>query len=453
MSENEEIFRQNSAAVYAAAEADANRFNLISLVVLSGIAVLAEGLNDLGVFVVDPRVMQPSMAVALILFLIPLLLWVTARDRKRRLEDPRFKFIIIFSVFGGIAVVATALSFHAILLLVVPGVMAGQYRDQRRLFLWILIGTVLLIPMGVYGGLFFGVPDRNLLKGVAGDGYISFAERMAVATPDRLWEIFLHHALPRFLCVLAIDLLLSGIPRRNTRMTEQLAVMAERVHREMEERNEIQSHVIEALASVIETRDEGTGDHVERTKAYVDMILREMAGDDAFRDRLTPAEIEEIRNAAPLHDVGKIAISDTILLKPGRLTDKEFDRMREHTVIGGKMIRSILSGIDSPSLLKHAEEIAVSHHEKWDGSGYPCGLAGEDIPLSARVMAVADVFDALVSRRVYKEPIPPEAALDTILAESGTHFDPEIIRVVRGMRKELLDAARSPVTQIRNDRK
>ena len=188
------------------------------------------------------------------------------------------------------------------------------------------------------------------------------------------------------------------------------------------------------------------GEHVIRTKQYVGMIARQMQKDDQYKAFLTDHTILEIENAAALHDVGKIAVSDLILLKPGRLTPEEFEEIKKHSTKGGQVIRNIFSTFeDDAAFLKIAEDIAVSHHEKWNGTGYPAGLKGEEIPLPARIMAVADVFDALVSVRVYKPAMTPEAALDLIVSESGSHFDPDIIRVVSGMRRELIDAANTPV--------
>ena len=170
-----------------------------------------------------------------------------------------------------------------------------------------------------------------------------------------------------------------------------------------------------------------------------------MLSDPRFRESLSDADIDRIENAAPLHDVGKIAVSDTILLKPGRLTPEEFDAMKVHTTKGGNMIKTLFDGMKDAEFLRTAEEIAVSHHEKWNGLGYPDGKKGEDIPLSARIMAVADVYDALVSCRVYKPAMKPEAALDIMFEESGSHFDPAIMEAVGRIRQELIDAANAPV--------
>ena len=214
-------------------------------------------------------------------------------------------------------------------------------------------------------------------------------------------------------------------------MLTRQAVLAAKVRTEMESRNATQSHVIEDLAAMIESRDTGNDEHVGRTKKYVGRLTRAMQNDPAFRDEITDHLIDEIENAAPLHDVGKIAISDTILLKPGKLTKEEFEIVKTHTTKGSEMIRRIFSNLDDPHFLEIAEEIALSHHEKWNGTGYPEGLSGTDIPLPARIMAVADVYDALISERVYKKAMDPKDALQVLYSESGEHFDPDIIRILK----------------------
>ena len=433
-------------ALYIAAEEEANRFNLICLGILCLLMAITEVLNELGVFTASVDVMRPSAAVGFLFFTLPGIV-AFVHDRARRDREPlrrhdAFKFFILVCVYLGIAVLCITLTLHTVLLMALPPILAAQYRDQKRLIAWTLAASVLLVPVGVYGGFFFGMPDRNLLKGLTDAEAAVLANRLVVATPKRMVELFTHYTLPRLLCIIAIDLLASGIPRRTGRMLSRQAELSREVQAEMTRLNELQSHVIEDLAAVIETRDEETGNHVARTKKYVGMIARALQRDPAWQGKLTDADVEEMCTAAPLHDVGKIAISDTILLKPARLTDEEFAVMKSHTTRGGKMIRRIFSNLEDPAFLKRAEEIAVSHHEKWDGSGYPAGLKGEEIPLSARIMAVADVYDALVSKRVYKKPIAPEAALDLIESESGTHFDPELVRVVHTLRPELIAAAK-----------
>ncbi|MBR2697353.1 MAG: HD domain-containing protein [Clostridia bacterium] len=317
--------------------------------------------------------------------------------------------------------------------MVLPGIFAAQYPGQRRLLKWVVLGSVLLVPLGVYGGFFFGVVDLNLFSGMVGKGVLPLEDRLAVCPPSRYLSLFFHYVIPRYLALIIIELLLFGIGKRNAEMTAKQVELVNKASAEMRKRNDLQGMVIEKLSSVIESRDENTGEHVVRTKNYVGILAREMAKDVVFRDQLNEELIVEIESAAPLHDIGKIAVPDAILLKPGKLTPEEFDIIKEHTTKGGAMIRTLFSEMEDTVFLRLAEEITVSHHEWWDGSGYPKGLCGSDIPLAARIMAVADVYDALVTDRVYRKAMRREDALDIIYHESGTHFDPDIIRILKGI--------------------
>ena len=191
----------------------------------------------------------------------------------------------------------------------------------------------------------------------------------------------------------------------------------------------IQDVTIHAMASLAETRDNETGNHIRRTQNYVKLLAQHLQFHPNYTHFLNmDGVIETLFKSAPLHDIGKVGIPDAILLKPGRFEPYEFEIMKSHPELGKKTILQAESelGIDVP-FLQYAKEIAYGHHEKWDGSGYPQGLSGEDIPISARLMAVADVYDALISRRVYKEGMPHEQAVQIILDGKGTHFDPHII--------------------------
>lgn len=182
---------------------------------------------------------------------------------------------------------------------------------------------------------------------------------------------------------------------------------------------------INRLVIAAEYRDEDTGDHIVRMAAYSALI--------AERSGLPPEEVEQIYMAAPMHDVGKIGIPDHILLKPGKLTPDEFETIKSHTLIGGR----ILGGSQS-DLLHMAKEIALTHHEKWNGQGYPKGLAKTEIPLAGRIVAIADVFDTLTSRRPYKEPFSVEKGVEILTQERGEHFDPEFTDVFLANMDEVL---------------
>ena len=186
--------------------------------------------------------------------------------------------------------------------------------------------------------------------------------------------------------------------------------------------------IIEAMGEMAEYRDPETGSHIHRTREYVLLLAETLAARGHFTDTLTPDYIALLHKSAPLHDIGKVAIRDSILLKPGKLTDEEFTEMQAHTLFGEEAIANLEQMAGHPtSFLSCAKEIAGSHHEKYDGSGYPRGLAGEDIPLAGRIMAVADVYDALISKRVYKEAMEHDRALSIMREGRGRHFDPLIL--------------------------
>ena len=200
------------------------------------------------------------------------------------------------------------------------------------------------------------------------------------------------------------------------------------VQEKSEQINKLQSGLILVLADVVESRDHTTGDHIRKTAAYVKVILEQMRRDGLHPDILTDQYIDDVVQSAPLHDIGKISVPDAILNKPGKLTDEEYAQMKNHTTAGSDIIARTMKIVSEDSgYLTEAKNLAAYHHERWDGTGYPCGLKGEEIPLSARVMAVADVFDALVSRRSYKSARSVESVLEIIRDGSGKHFDPEVV--------------------------
>jgi len=205
------------------------------------------------------------------------------------------------------------------------------------------------------------------------------------------------------------------------------AYLSAEVERRTAEISALQDVTVVAMASLAETRDNETGNHIRRTQLYIKELAEKLQGHPKFAHYLTDEQIRILVRSAPLHDIGKVGIPDRILLKPGRLDHEEFEIMKTHTTIGRDAIADAERAMPFKSVfLQCAREIALSHQEKWDGSGYPEGLIGEEIPISARLMAVADVYDALISKRHYKEPMSHEEALAIIAEGSGTHFDPVI---------------------------
>jgi putative two-component system response regulator len=213
-------------------------------------------------------------------------------------------------------------------------------------------------------------------------------------------------------------------------LENQNAFLENEVQRRTREVQMIQNVTMMAMGSLAETRDNETGNHIRRTQHYVQLLANNLKPLPKFNSFFDDVTIELLFKSAPLHDIGKVGIPDRILLKPGKLTPEEFEIMKTHATLGRDAITAAEKLLDTPSsFLRFAREIAYSHHEKWDGGGYPEKLAGDNIPISGRLMAIADVYDALISRRVYKPPFPHSHALEIMREGRGTHFDPDMLDV------------------------
>ena len=199
----------------------------------------------------------------------------------------------------------------------------------------------------------------------------------------------------------------------------------------------MQHDIIVSMANVIESRDGTTGEHVKRTSKYTMLLAEKMIERGLYAEELTVQLLESMRNGSPLHDIGKITIPDSVLTKPGKLTVEEYDIIKTHAKAGADMIRDNMSQMVSEDFLKVACDMAQYHHEKWNGKGYPEGLKGEEIPLTARILAVTDVYDALVSERQYKKGMTIDEAFAIMEKDRGENFEPEILDVFFGLRDEL----------------
>lgn len=199
----------------------------------------------------------------------------------------------------------------------------------------------------------------------------------------------------------------------------------------------LQYRTIVGMANLIEGRDEDTGEHVKRTSWFVDRIARKLDEKGVYRDEIDDEFLENLWKAAPLHDIGKIKVPDAILKKPGKLTAEEFEIMKSHAAQGGQIVYETMDGIEERQYIEMAHDVAKYHHEKWNGTGYPEALSGETIPLCARIMAVADVFDALTSKRCYKPAMSIEEAFQVIEESAGSHFDPIVAEAFLELRPEV----------------
>jgi putative two-component system response regulator len=210
---------------------------------------------------------------------------------------------------------------------------------------------------------------------------------------------------------------------------------------------DLQNTVLSTVAEMVEFRDDVTGSHVDRTQQYLKLLVDQMMEDKIYEEITSTWDLEFLIRSALLHDVGKIAIGDTILNKRGKLTPEEFEEMKRHVPVGVDAIERIENHTGESSFLYHARIIAGTHHEKWDGTGYPVGLRGKDIPLEGRLMAIADVYDALISERPYKSPFSTEEAARTIESGRGAHFDPVLVDVFQKVADRFAEIARSCAEQ------
>jgi len=203
----------------------------------------------------------------------------------------------------------------------------------------------------------------------------------------------------------------------------------------------VQDVTMESMGTLAEYRDPETGGHIKRTRDYVKLLAIHLKNHPKFKDTLDDETIESLYKSAPLHDIGKVGVPDEILLKPGKLNDAEFEIMKKHATYGQETIAIQENKIGFDSFLHYADEIAATHHEKYDGSGYPKGLKGDDIPISGRLMALADVYDALISKRVYKPPFSHNKAIQIIKEGRGSHFDPDIVDAFLELEDEFREIA------------
>lgn len=226
------------------------------------------------------------------------------------------------------------------------------------------------------------------------------------------------------------------LQNQTNQMQEIIDNKTKELSEELYHEKNIEEHILLTLAEICETRDTESGLHNKRTALYVNIIAKEL---QKKYTNITDEFVDLITQAAPLHDFGKIAISDVILNKPAKLTLNEFEQIKLHTIKGYDMIDKVFGSIYDDKIVLIAKNIAYYHHEKWDGSGYPQGLKGDTIPLEARIMAVADVFDALISKRCYKEAFDVDEAFRIIYSEKGKHFDPHIVDAFMNQQKEIMD--------------
>ena len=217
--------------------------------------------------------------------------------------------------------------------------------------------------------------------------------------------------------------------RRTIELEDYRKGLEAMVEAQLQRITQLQQDIIITMANLIESRDGTTGEHVKRTSQYVDVLVNKLIKKNIYKEELNAELVNCIKKATPMHDIGKITVSDIILQKPGRFTDEEYSIMKSHSLAGRQLIQENISKMVDSKFVEVASDIAAYHHEKWNGGGYPEGLKGEEIPLSARIVAIADVFDALVAKRQYKEGMSPEEAIGIMEKDRGISFEPVLLDV------------------------
>lgn len=361
-------------------------------------------LNILGIFIIDQTAMTVAYFISAVLLLSPLII--------NKIIDPtakwlKYLYVLLTGLF--IFVITTTLTYHVVLIYAYPIAIAGMY-FCKKLINTSIIMTIIFTVCGQFCGFFLNWrPDYNFTN---------------------LRSLILFSILPRLLTLISFAALLQLLTKRTSKLLEEDAENYDQLvlyNRDM----------IYGFANLVENRDENTGGHIKRTSIYVRLLAEELQKENVYSDVINEEFINCISTVAPLHDVGKIAIPDSILQKPGRLTDEEFEIMKSHSARGGKIIKETFAHIGDENHKEMAYNVARYHHEKWNGRGYPEGLSGKDIPLPARIMAIADVFDAVSEKRCYRDAMPLEKCFSIIEEGRERDFDPVLVDAFLNIRDEV----------------
>lgn len=374
-------------------------------------------LNVLGIFVIDKPVMTAAYLIGAVFLLLPAILNGLCGTSAKYLK---YLYVLFADLF--LLVITSTLTYHVVVIYAYPIAIAGLYFSQKLT----KISTAVTLAVTVSGQFIAFFTGRNNDKNFL--------------TLDRL---LLFSVLPRFLTLLSLAALFLLLTKRTSKLLSEDADNYEHLVCHNQE-------MICGFATIVENRDENTGGHIKRTSVYAELLARELQQMGKYTDILTDEFIECLATVAPLHDIGKVAVPDNILCKPGKLTDEEFEIMKSHSVKGGKIIREVFIHSYDEYYREMAYDVARYHHEKWNGKGYPEGLSGNDIPLAARIMSVADVFDAVSEKRCYRDAMPMEKCFEIISEGSGRDFDPILAEAFLNIREIVIEARENSMVIVNN---
>lgn len=361
-------------------------------------------LNVWGVFEIRAWVMNTAYFGSCVILLFPTLFTFILK-----VEKPYVKYINVIGAALFVTLLSVTLTYHVVVIYVYPIAIASLY-FSKKLNILATVLTVIGVSVGQLAAFYLDtLQDDNF----------------TVLFDTLLWGI-----VPRAMVLTAMAIIFTMLCGRTVALLTRLTKTAEGLaiyHEEM----------VMGFATLVENKDGSTGGHIKRTTEYVKLLAEELRKRGHYKETLTKAYIKNLCMAAPMHDIGKIAVPDVILQKPGRLTEEEFTQIKLHAENGGRIIQETFGHLQNEEYTKIAYEVARFHHEKWNGRGYPEGLKRKEIPLSARIMAVADVFDAISEKRCYRDAMSMDQCFDIILEGSGQDFDPIIAEVFLDCREQV----------------
>lgn len=361
-------------------------------------------LDVIGIFVVNLKIMTIAYLGSSVLLLLPTLL---VNLLKQDASYIKYINVIVATVFT--TLLSITLTYHVVVIYVYPIAIASLYFSKQLN----IIATGLTVV-----GVSIGQIAAFYMDTLQDDNFLT------------LDYVLLFGILPRALVLIAIAAIFTMLSSRTASLLTALLEKEEQVshsHNEM----------VMGFATLVENKDGSTGGHIKRTSTYVRLLAEELRNRGIYREELTDDYLENLYRAAPMHDIGKISVPDVVLQKPGKLSEEEFKIIQKHTIKGGDIIKETFGHLENEKYTQMAYEVARHHHEKWNGKGYPDGLKGKEIPLCARIMAIADVFDAVSEKRCYRDAMPLEQCFAIIADGSGQAFEPLLVEGFLDIRKKV----------------
>ena len=361
-------------------------------------------LDLIDIFVINLTIMTIAYIGSSALLLLPTLLVDILKK-----DHAYIKYIHVVAAAVFTTLLSITLTYHVVVIYVYPIAIASLYFSKQLNILATGL-TVAGVSIGQLAAFYMDtLQDDN------------FQELHSVL----IWGIF-----PRALILIAIAAIFTMLSGRTANLLSTLL-------RKEEQLSDTHNEMVMGFATLVENKDGSTGGHIKRTTAYVKLLAEELRNRGIYKEELSDEYLENLYRAAPMHDIGKIAVPDVVLQKPGKLTDEEFEIIKTHTVKGGNIIKETFGHLENEQYTHMAYEVARHHHEKWNGKGYPDGLKRKEIPLCARIMAIADVFDALSEKRCYREAMPLDQCFEIIEEGSGQAFEPQLVEVFLEIRNQV----------------